>query len=156
MGDLPVALGVGEMVRQLRALQLAVTSNAMVDNKGRKIGDCPAKPTGEEVEGRGILDTAASYYNTKILGLASDPEACKLLQSPVDLVEPVPDPGLGPITFHYTAVWAKDPEPWSPGCLASTLISPQPTVVTNTGLSWQVEVAPHYQLTVTHGPFHAR
>ena len=35
------------------------------------------------------------------------------------------------------------------------LSPPQPTVVTNTGLGWQVATPTHYQLTLTHGPFHA-
>jgi hypothetical protein len=29
------------------------------------------------------------------------------------------DPALGPLSFHYTPVWAADPEPWSLGSLAS-------------------------------------
>ena len=78
------------------------------------------------------------------------------MQSPGDLMGAKPDPNLGPISFHYTPIWAADPEPWSPGALSGTVVSPQPTVVRNTGLSWEVEVARHHQLTITHGPLHEK
>ena len=160
VGDLPVALGIGEMVRQVRALQLAVTCNVYVDSKGNQIGTCPAAPdTAEQDMSKGYLTSSAGFYNTTILGTSTGH-----LQSPVNLPAGTPDPTLGAISFHYTAVWDTDPLLRSPGALSSTLVSPQvllpvpstlqPTVVRNTGVGWEVRTPHHYQLTATHGPLH--
>ena len=157
VGDLPVALGVGEMVRQVRALQLAL-SGAFVDGAGGRIGDTPAALAGEaETPSPGLFETHSGFYNRAILGTAEHPVAASgRLQSPVDLTSPEEDPALGPLSFHYTPVWAADPEPWSPGSLAATTVSPQPTIVANSGRGWEVRTPHHYQLTITHGPLHDR
>ena len=116
VGDLPVALGIGEMVRQVRALQLAVINNIFVDSKGNKLGACPAAPdTAEQDTSKGFLTTSASFYNTKILGKSGGH-----LQSPVNLPAGTPDPTLGPVSFHYTAVWDTHPELRGPGALSTT------------------------------------
>lgn len=152
VGDLPVALGIGEMVRQVRALQLAVINNIFVDSKGNKLGACPAAPdTAEQDTSKGFLTTSASFYNTKILGKSGGH-----LQSPVNLPAGTPDPTLGPVSFHYTAVWDTHPELRGPGALSTTTLSPQPTVVRNTGVGWEVRTPHHYQLTATDGPLHHR
>ena len=49
VGDLPVALGLDEMMRQVRSLQLAVTG-VYVDGEGTKIGNCPPAPATSEKE----------------------------------------------------------------------------------------------------------
>ena len=152
VGDLPVALGIKEMMRQVHALQLAVTG-VYVDGEGNKIGDCPTAPaTAEKDLSKSWLTNDATFYNKQILGENSN----MLMQSPVDLMGAKEDPNLGPISFHYTPIWNLDPEPWSNGALSSVVVSPQPTVVKNTGLSWEVEVARHHQLTITHGPLHEK
>ena len=155
VGDLPVALGMDEMMRQVRSLQLAVTG-VYVDGEGTKIGNCPPAPaTSEKEPSKGFLTTDISFYNKQIIGLVGESSnSGEPMQSPVDLMGAKPDPNLGPISFHYTPIWAADPEPWSPGALSGTVVSPQPTVVRNTGLSWEVEVARHHQLIITHGPLH--
>ena len=40
VGDLPVALGLDEMMRQVVALQMVVKDNALVNGKGNKIAGC--------------------------------------------------------------------------------------------------------------------
>ena len=77
VGDLPVALGIKEMMKQVHAFQLVGTG---VYVKGAK-----------------------------------------------------EDPNLGPLSFHYAPNWNLDPEP---------------NVVKNTGLSWEVEV----RRNISHGP----
>ena len=157
VGDLPVALGMEEMMRQVRSLQLAVTG-IYVDGEGNKIGDCPPAPdTAEKEPSKSFLTNDFNFYNNQIIGLVGESSnSGEPIQSPVDLAGAKQDPDLGPITFHYTPIWAADPERWSPGALSGTVVSPQPTVVRNTGLSWEVEVARHHQLTITHGPLHEK
>jgi len=157
VGDLPVALGMDEMMRQVRSLQLAVTG-VYVDGEGTKIGDCPPAPaTAEKEPSKSFLTTDVSFYNNQIIGsVGESSNSGEPMQSPVDLRGAKVDQDLGPISFHYTPIWAADPEPWSPGALSGTVVSPQPTVVKNTGLSWEVEVARHHQLTITHGPLHEK
>ena len=149
VGDLPVALGIDEMMRQVRSLQLAVTG-VYVDGEGTKIGDCPSAPaTAEKEPSKSFLTTDISFYNKQIIGLVGEsPNSDEPMQSPVDLKGAKEDPDLGPISFYYTPIWATDPQPWSPGALSGTVVSPQPTVVRNTGLSWEVEVARHHQMTI--------
>ena len=149
VGDLPVALGIDEMMRQVRSLQLAVTG-VYVDGEGTKIGDCPSAPaTAEKEPSKSFLTTDISFYNKQIIGMVGEsPNSEEPMQSPVDLKGAKEDPDLGPISFFYTPIWATDPQPWSPGALSGTVVSPQPTVVRNTGLSWEVEVARHHQMTI--------
>ena len=154
VGDLPVALGIKEMMRQLHALQLAVTG-VYVDGEGNKIGDCPTAPaTAEKDLSKSWLTNDATFYNKQILGENSNLD--ELMQSPVNLMGAREDPNLGPISFHYTPIWNLDPEPWSSGALSSVVVSPQPTVVKNTGLSWEVEVRRNQELNITHGPLHEK
>ena len=157
VGDLPVALGMEEMMRQVRSLQLAVTG-VYVDGEGAKNGDCPPAPaTAEKEPSKSFLTTDVNFYNKQIIGMVGESSnSGEPMQSPVDLRGAKVDQDLGPISFHYTPIWAADPEPWSPGALSGTVVSPQPTVVKNTGLSWEVEVARHHQLTITHGPLHEK
>ena len=157
VGDLPVALGMEEMMRQVRSLQLAVTG-VYVDGEGTKIGDCPPVPaTAEKEPSKSFLTTDISFYNKQIIGsVGESSNSGEPMQSPVDLTGAKQDPNLGPISFHYTPIWAADPEPWSPGALSATVVSPQPTVVRNSGLSWEVVVERHHQLTITHGPLHEK
>ena len=152
-----MALGMDEMMRQVRSLQLAVTG-VYVDGEGTKIGNCPPAPaTSEKEPSKGFLTTDISFYNKQIIGLVGESSnSGEPMQSPGDLMGAKPDPNLGPISFHYTPIWAADPEPWSPGALSGTVVSPQPTVVRNTGLSWEVEVARHHQLIITTGRFTTR
>ena len=51
------------------------------------------------------------------------------------------DKMLGPIAFEYAAVHSN-----------SMMATPQPTVLINTGLSWEVKVPIHYQLMMYGGP----
>ena len=142
VGDLPVALGIKEMMRQVHALQLAVTG-VYVDGEGNKIGDCPTAPaTAEKDLSKSWLTNDATFYNKQILGENSN----MVMQSPVDLMGAKEDPNLGPISFHYTPIWNLDPEPWSNGALSSVVVSPQPTVVKNTGLSWEAIQLLEYQI----------
>ena len=63
VGDLPVALGIKEMMRQVHALQLAVTG-VYVDGEGNKIGDCPTAPaTVEKDLSKSWLTNNVTFYS---------------------------------------------------------------------------------------------
>ena len=139
VGDLPVALGIDEMVRQVRnvmcclpctalqvaALQLAITAVYVDINHPEEL------PREEGKHDRqGIRDTNTGFYNRKILKVSqfiiivmticpveasSQPQSPDQQQSPIDLGPGEPDPSLGPISFLYTPVWQADPEPWPAG-----------------------------------------
>ena len=86
VGDLPVALGMEEMMRQVRSLQLAVTG-VYVDGEGNKIGDCPPAPdTAEKEPSKSFLTNDFNFYNNQIIGLVGESSnSGEPIQSPVDL-----------------------------------------------------------------------
>ena len=152
VGDLPVALGLDEMVRQVVALQMAVKDNALVDGKGNKIADSPSTPAAfADNFSKSFLTNNVTFYNKQIIGVVGG-----AAQSPVDLRGAEQDEDLGQLSFNYTPIWAADPDPWSPGALSGTVVSPQPSLVKNTGLTWEIEVARHHQMILTHGPLHEK
>ena len=150
VGDLPVALGLDEMMRQVVALQMVVKDNALVDGKGNKIADSPSAPAAvADNFSKSFLTNNVTFYNKQIIGVVGG-----AAQSPVDLRGAQQDEDLGQLSFNYTPIWAADPDPWSPGALSGTVVSPQPSLVKNTGLTWEIEVARHHQMILTHGPLH--
>ena len=154
VGDLPVALGMDEMVRQVKALKLAVTG-IFVDGEGNQIGDAKTQyKVADKKESKGGLSMFRSnsgYYNTEILR-SKDFSATTSgkMQSPVDIItsKVVTEKQLGPIIFKYTSVWSSS--------LLETPDTPQPTVVTNTGISWEVKVPEHHQQMIYGGPLMSR
>jgi len=152
VGDLPVALGLDEMMRQVVALQMVVKDNALVDGKGNKIADSPSTPAAvADNFSKSFLTNNVTFYNKQIIGVVGG-----AAQSPVDLRGAQQDEDLGQLSFNYTPIWAADPDPWSPGALSGTVVSPQPSLVKNTGLTWEMEVARHHQMILTHGPLHEK
>ena len=152
VGDLPVALGLDEMMRQVVALQMVVKDNALVDGKGNKIADSPSTPAAvADNFSKSFLTNNVTFYNKQIIGVVGG-----AAQSPVDLRGAQQDEDLGQLSFNYTPIWAADPDPWSPGALSGTVVSPQPSLVKNTGLTWEIEVARHHQMILTHGPLHEK
>ena len=152
VGDLPVALGLDEMMRQVVALQMVVKDNALVDGKGNKIADSPSTPAAvADNFSKSFLTNNVTFYNKQIIGVVGG-----AAQSPVDLRGAQQDEDLGQLSFNYTPIWAADPDPWSPGALSGTVVSPQPSLVKNTGLTWEMEVARHHQMILTNGPLHEK
>jgi len=152
LGDLPVGLGMGEMVRQVKSLKLAVTSGVCVDGEGNSLGECSLKiehsDEGKKT-GLAMFQSDASYYNNYIIHNA-DMNAEYIKQSPVNIVTKavVQEDTLGPITFKYTSVWSKS--------VVETPDTPQPTVVTNVGKTWQVKIPNHLQLMIYGGPLESK
>ena len=72
------------------------------------------------------------------------------IQSPVDIITSrlVTEKQLGPITFKYTPVWSSS--------LVETPDTPHPTLVTNTGISWEVKVPVHHRQMIYGGPMLSR
>ena len=107
VGDLPVALGMEEMVRQVKALKLAVTG-VCVDGEGNVIGDWSWKLKPKEAVkkeslvqkmGLSMFQSNSSYYNKDILNNIQEDISAKM-QSPVDISisAVVTNKMLGPIT----------------------------------------------------------
>ena len=152
VGDLPVALGSDEMMMQLRALQMVVKDNALVAGKGNKIADPPSAPAAiADNFSKSFLTNNVTFYNKQIIGVVGG-----ATQSPVDLSGAQQDEDLGQLSFNYTPIWAADPDPWSPGALSGTVVSPQPSLVKNTGLTWEIEVARLHQMILTDGLLHEK
>ena len=64
VGDLPVALGLDEMMRQVVALQMVVKDNALVDGKGNKIADSPSTPAAvADNFSKSFLTNNLTFYN---------------------------------------------------------------------------------------------
>ena len=98
----------------------------------------------EEMAGQLILNVI-DYESAGLVVSGSRPEDEKEDGSSIDIdisnskVEK--DKMLGPIAFEYAAVHSN-----------SMMATPQPTVLINTGLSWEVKVPIHYQLMMYGGP----
>ena len=107
VGDLPVALGSDEMMMQLRALQMVVNDNALVDGKGNKIADSPPAPAAvADNFSKSFLTNNVTFYNKQIIGVVGG-----ATQSPVDLSGAQQDEDLGQLSLNYTPIWATDPDP---------------------------------------------
>merc|ERR1719500_87305 len=91
-----------------------------------------------------MFQSNSSYYNNVISDGKSQETWSK--QSPVNIstISVVENKMFGPITFKYSSVWRNS--------LAETPNTPQPTVVTNTGITWEVKVPSHHQQMIYGGP----
>ena len=137
-------------MRQVVALQMVVKDNALVDGKGNKIADSPPAPAAvADNFSKSFLTNNVTFYNKQIIGAAGG-----ATQSPVDLSGAQQDEDLGQL--NYTPIWADDPDPWSPGAFSGTVVSPQPSLVKNTGLTWEIEVARLHQMILTDGLLHEK
>jgi len=151
VGDLPVGLGMDEMVRQVWSLKVAVETGVCVDGEGNSLGNWSWKIMHSEDERKGTLSmfqSNSSFYNSTII--KTNVEHPLEMQSPINIVTKnvEEDNTLGPITFKYTNVWSKS--------VVETPDTPQPTVVSNTGKTWEVKVPSHHQMMIYDGPFHAK
>jgi len=158
VGDLPVGLGIEEMLRQLKALKLAVTG-VCVDEEGSKICDAVSPRSGETNPRRmeGLMKTGLtkfksdkSYYNQTILKEGDYPNSSGNFQSPVNIItsEVIADDTLDELIFKYVSVWDESIE--------ETPDTPQHSLVKNTGRSWQVDVPLGHQLLLHGGPLKGR
>ena len=149
VGDLPVALGIDEMVRQVKSLKMAATG-VFVDGEGNQIGDAKVQFKMSDKKESMVLSmfkSNSSYYNTEILRVKEfDKATSGKMQSPVDIItsQVLTEKKLGPITFKYKPVWRSS--------LVETPDTPQHTIVANTGITWEVKVPVHHQQMIYGGP----